>query len=241
MKIDRQLTIREKGLSVVILILAVSLVMSNPIQAAFDHRIIQHSDRELYESFYNAAENGDMALALMYLYAYIQRNPTEYADNTNGNTANIENAYSSLLASVQDNERFANSVSAHLDSCNKYPCGNEQAGLGTSFNRVFPSNMVKVCEGYNLEGKCAYLQAGEYTQWQQLGVANDEISSIFVGKDVEITLCVHSLAHKDECLLFTNVDLDLRDNTIPGHGYSIDNNVSTANITLNPFPGLTPP
>lgn len=241
MNLARKLTAREKSLILVIFVLAGLLLVSSPIQAAYEHLVNEYNDKELYALFWDSQESGKQALALMYLFAYIQNNPDRYANNTNGHAASIDAAFNSLRALVQENEEIADLVYKDIESCNKYPCSDEKAEVGSIGSRGFPWNMVQVCEGYNFDDPCAYLLAGEYTQWEQLGVANDSISSIKVGKDVELTLCVHSLGHTDECLTFGNDDKDLRDNIIPGHGYSIDNNVSTASIIFRPFPGLTPP
>ncbi len=246
MKFIRELTGSEKVLLLIIIILVGLVLTRNPIQAANEGSVDQYSDKELYELFYYSIGEENPAVTLMYLFAYIQRNPVEFANDLNGDTAELIDAFNSLLATVQANYSYLKIVNDHLTDCKKYPCGDEQASVSATEIERVPPNMVKVCEGYNQEEPCFSLPAGEYTQWQQLGVANDSISSIWVGADVEITLCVHSLGHTDECLTFEDlgfglVDNDLRDNIIPGHGYSIDNNVSTARIVYRPFPGLTPP
>ncbi len=164
MKFIRTLSGREKALLLIVIILAGLVFIRTPIQAAYEHSVKWYTDEELYELFYYSLEDDNPAITLMYVFAYIQRNPAEYANNLNGDTAEIENAYSKMLAAVKANDNFLRSVDAHLENCNKYPCGDDQASVTSIGSELFPPNMVKVCEGYSEKDPCAYLRAGEYTE-----------------------------------------------------------------------------
>lgn len=232
-------TVREKYLVATILVLIGLFMIYQPSQAAHETQRIE-KDEDLYALFRSNYNNGKVTESLIYLYAYIQRNPTKYAtDKTYANT--LDKVYYDLLNLAKGNEYTANHVNANLARCNKYQC-DDQGSLDTTFRQVFPANMVKVCEGTNLSGKCSILMVGAYTKWQSLGVRNDSISSILVGKDVDLTLCVHSLQHTRECLTFKggSRDSNLKNNNVP-NGYSIDNNVSTARVTIKSIPGITTP
>lgn len=235
-----RLTIREKYLVAVILVLIGLLFVNQPIQAAHEAQLIQYSDQKLFDLFESSYNNGKVTESLVYLYAYIQRNPAAYANNKTY-AGKVDRVYYDLLNRAKGNEYTANQVNANLELCNKFQC-NDKASSDSTFIQAFPANMVKVCEGSNFSGKCSILEVGAYTKWQSLGVRNDSISSIQVGKNVDLTLCVHSLQHTQECITFKggSRDTNLKSNYVP-KGYSIDNNVSTARVTIKPIPGITTP
>lgn len=238
-KLNWRITSWEKILLVIVAVLIGLLSVYQPSQAAHETESIE-KDEALLNLFRRNYNKGEVTKALVYLYAYIQRNPTKYATDRSY-AYEVDKVYDDLLSMAIDNERMANEINKNLERCNKFQC-DDQGNVGSMHSKLFPANMVKVCEGTNLSGKCSILTVSSYTTNQSLGVKNDSISSIEVGEDVNLTLCVHSLQHTRECLTFKGgtKDLNLRNNYVP-KGYPIDNNVSTARVAIKPIPGVTTP
>jgi hypothetical protein len=234
-----QWTAREKVfLLIIILLLSFMVVGSRTLQTI---NIKQETDDMLYRMASSESQNGDFALAASYLYAYIQRNPVRYANNTQGHRDAVNKVFQEWMQYIRNDRYYAEQVRVHIGNCGHFPCENKSAKLGTSFTEVFPSNKVMVCENNNYRGKCSYLNVGEYNRWEKLGVANDSISSVMLGEDVKVLLCVHSLGLLSDCLELSQNDPNLADNMLPGKKYSLNNNVSTARVTLKPGRGVTLP
>jgi hypothetical protein len=237
-------TRREKILLFFIILLATFLLAEwQPIQAA-NNRLRIFTTTELYNQADHAYRQGYPAYAAAYLFAYIQREPQDYIDNVQGHGDKVDRVFQTWIDEIQSNRAELRQVRNDVENCGQYPCSKKQAGvagLGTSFAEVFPPDMVKVCEDAHYKGKCSFLPVGEYTRWRDLGVRNDSISSVMVGDDVKVLLCVHNLQLQSECIEFTYSDDNLTNNIVPGKNYSINDNVSTARVTYKSGRGQTLP
>jgi hypothetical protein len=197
------------------------------------------SDQELYTGFFDSYSRQQYGQAAMYLWAYIQRDPADYIHNTDFRAA-VDKKMVELAQRVAYAETMARNVRIHLDNCDCYPCNN--CTTTGSVTGVFlevpptplqpPPSMALICQSTDFKGKCELLEVGEYTRWQQLGLANDSISSLWVGASVTLTLCVHKLDLIADCMTFTGSDSNLSNNFLPGKNYSMNDNASSARVGL---------
>lgn len=244
MNFMNMLTRREKVL--IALLIALAIFWQDDMRltqaAAPPHETI-YTPTALYNLAKSSANRGEMVQAAAYLYAYIQRNPDAYDQNIGGHADKVDEVYDNWVDAIQSKLRDMDTINADLAHCDKFPCSGVSGVSGTSgtFRKVFPVDMIRVCANRNYGGKCSYLGIGEYDRWQELGVPNDTISSVEIGRDVEVLLCVHSLDNTDECMRFTGSDSDLSNNRVPGHDYYLNDNVSTARVTYKYGLGFTLP
>jgi hypothetical protein len=237
MRNSGQLTRREKILIAIIFILIVFWQADiGPTQAAAPPL----ETGELYLWAQRYANRGEMARAVAFLYAYIQRNPHDYKMNVKGHADKVDKVFNNWVREVQDKIAIAERVNGDLDRCQHYPCP-EMGQSYASQSAGFPTDMVKVCEHANYGGKCSYLGVGEYNNHWELGVPNDSISSVRVGQNAKLLLCAQSLAQTAECLEFSGSDPNLGNNTIPGYNYSLNDNASTARVSYKDGSGFALP
>ena len=238
MNFINRLTHREK----VLIFLLVALIISwqgdkRLTQAAAPPHETIDTPTALYNLAKSSANRGEMAQATAYLYAYIQRNPDAYDQNIGRHADKVDEVYDNWVEAIQSKLRYLDKINADLDRCDQFPC----SSVSGTFRKAIPADMIRVCVNRNYGGNCSYLGIGEYDRWQELGVPNDTISSVEVGRDVQVLLCVHSLAHTNECMAFTGSDSDLSNNRVPGHDYYLNDNVSTARVTYKYGLGFTLP
>ena len=232
------LTHREKIFAIIItLLIAIQLTGWQPTQAASDP-YYQYSDRQLYEKAEEYSQNGNIVSATIYLFAYMQRNPSKYANNTGGYRSKIDQVYKNWLDTVLNYQYAAKETSMHVASCDQYPCDDGESQTLAMFARAFPPEMVRICKDKSYRGDCAYLALGEYTR---LGGWNDTISSIEVGSEVQVLLCVHNLDRTGDCLAFTSSDSNLGTNWLPGKNYTLNDNISSIRVTYRYGKNLTLP
>ena len=237
----RPFTKREKILAVMIaLLIAIQLAGWQPSQAASD-QFTQYSDRQLYDKAEQYSQEGNIVTAAAYLYAYIQRSPRQYANNVGGYRDQIDKVFTQWMLLAMDYQAEAREADRHIANCDQYPCRDDESEVRAMFSRGFPSKMVMVCENSDYKGKCSFLPLGEYTSWRDLGVRNDSISSVQVGSDVQVMLCVHYLDLAGDCRTFTGSDRNLNNNRLPGKSYTLNDNISTARVTFRTGKGLTLP
>jgi hypothetical protein len=243
MNITQHWTPREKFLVFIIILLLTSLLASkNPALAASNNETIQQ-DRQLYLNAKTFAQQGDLGLAVANTYAYIQRNPQEYANDFQKRNE-IDTVFWKWVTLIREDQAFRAYVESSVANCQVYPCALKdscEVGSGSSFLQVVPPGFVQVCENINSQGKCSFLRVGEYTNWRNLGVGNDSISSVRLGANVKVLLCQHNLSLLSSCLEFTVDDYNLTDNILPGTNISLNDRVSTARVTFKPGLGLTLP
>lgn len=237
----RQFTRLEKLLILAIALLSALLITGwQPSQAAPD-QLNQYSDKQLYDRAQRYSNEGNIVTASAYLYAYIQRNPSQYANNTGGHRTKVDQVFQSWMTKALDYQADARLADQHIASCNQYPCRDNESDVRAMFSGGFPSDMILVCVHSDFRGDCSYLPLGEYPKWQNLGVPNDSISSVQVGENVQALLCVHSLNHTDDCMAFWGSDYNLNNNRVPGKTYMINDNISSIRVTFRPGKGLTLP
>jgi hypothetical protein len=241
MNSTRPFTYREKILTVIIaLMIAIQLTGWQPSQAA-SNQLTRYQDEQLYDKAEQYSQEGNIVTATAYLYAYIQRSPPQYKNNIGGYRDKIDKVFTEWMSLALDYQAYAREAGRHIANCNQYPCRDDESEVTAMFARGFPPKMVMVCENINYKGKCSYLPLGEYTRWQDLGVRNDSISSVQVGSDVQVMLCVHYLDLPGDCLTVTGNNSNLNNSRLPGKTYTLNDNISTARVTFRPGKGLTLP
>lgn len=234
-----QLSRREKILSAILLTFFVLWLSGiGPTRAAAPPHETYYSEGYLYKEAQRYADRGELARAVAFLYAYIQRSPQNYKMNVKGHANEVDKVYNNWVGEIQTKMLMADEVKASMNRCQRYPCPGESRG---AYSTQFPADMVQVCEHANYAGQCHYLGVGEYNNHWQLGVPNDSISSVRVGQNVKVLLCAQSLAQTAECLEFAVSDANLGNNTIAAYNYSLNDNVSTARVSYKEGKGLTLP
>ena len=172
----------------------------------------------------------DLIHAAIYMYAYVQRNPPEYAQNYLGRKDVVDQKLATYLPAVNNSVELLNTMSSDGNEC-KNSTGN-QAEVCTIYFEGTPTpppDAVLVCTKPYYQGICRILFAGNYSSYRNMGVPNDDVSSVLVGSRVKLTLYLHSLSHP-ESITFLADDADLSNNLISGTKYYWDNNVSSARV-----------
>jgi hypothetical protein len=172
----------------------------------------------------------DLIHAAIYMYAYVQRNPTEYAQNYWGRKDFVDQKLATYLSVVNNSVELLNEISSDRNECANNT-GN-QAEVCTKYFEGTPTpppDGVLVCTKAYYQGICRILFVGNYSSYRNIGVPNDDISSVLVGSRVKLTLYLHSLSHPER-ITFLADDADLSNNPINGTEYYWDNNVSSARV-----------
>jgi hypothetical protein len=204
------------------------------------------STSQLYANANSQARNGRYLWAAFYLFAYIQRDPTNYVNNVGNHQKYVNNKLNEYISGISYREkglqRFYDAVQKDMRSCGCYPCQRckkvsevsveaYQLGSPPSVEPLQPPpDMAVVCVDPDYQGQCVYLPAGVYNGAENIGLPNDSISSVMVGSRVTLTLCLHGRL-TGNCITFTGNDDDLSNNPVPG-GYKWDNNATSAKVTL---------
>lgn len=205
-----------------------SIVMSSGHQS-------RYSDQILYEK-YMAMRKDYPVWALMYLWAYIQRDPPVYMNNTDGFRDKVGADIKSLIAYVND-PLNNNLVKSHLKACGCYPCDRCQLktdvkssakGLTVPSTVEPPPDAAIVCADFDYQGICKVLPVGVYNTAQQIGLPNDVISSVLVGSKVKLTLYLHG-GLTGSYVTFTGADPYLADNWID-NTYTWNDNTTSLKI-----------
>jgi hypothetical protein len=171
----------------------------------------------------------DKIWAAIYMYAYVQRNAPEYANNYYSRKDFVDsklqeyfastNQARALLAKVNSDEKACKCLSGgQTASCAIFAQGTPEA----------PPDAVVVCTQPQYQGTCRVLFIGSYPTYEKLGVPNDSVASVLVGSQVKITLYMNRLGYSP-MLSLTQDDADLWNNLISGK-YPWSRNVSTARV-----------
>jgi hypothetical protein len=172
----------------------------------------------------------DLIHAAIYMYAYVQRNPPEYAQNYLGRKDIVDQKLATYLPAVNHSVELLNEIRSDPNEC-KNSAG-DQAEVCTIYAEgtpMPPPDAVLVCTKPYYQGICRILFVRNYSSYTNMGVPNDDISSVLVGSRVKLTLYLHSLSHP-ESITFLADDVDLSNNPISGTQYYWDNNVSSAKV-----------
>ncbi len=200
-------------------LLALNLIMTldRPTIASSDHTTIWPSETLYRQAVSWEIYKGDYIHAALYMFAYVQRNPPEYANDIYRKT----DADARL-------QKYLDSTNASVTLLNS--CG--QASGDGQFNKVTPTpppDAALVCTKPQYQGVCRLLFVGDYSSYKLMGVPNDDISSVKVGSRVKLILYQHSLSHP-EYTVITSDDPDLSDNRIIGTNNFWDNRTSSAKV-----------
>lgn len=84
-------------------------------------------------------------------------------------------------------------------------------------------NQVTFYQHPDYRGKCATKNIGDYSNSASLGIPNDKMSSVRVGRNVQVELC-RDAGYRGTCELFSHDDSSLKDNDIG------DNTVTSARV-----------
>jgi hypothetical protein len=215
-----------KALLTILFTLFLLFTAGKPSPATSEKLFYRESDNSLYEK-YLANREKSPAVAVMYLWAYIKRDPPDYVNNTNGYRDWATKEVQGLLNYINQPKSKLAVVDAHLKSCGCYPCdkcqlkasdgvgvvqkGLSQNPLGGTITP--PPDTAIVCVDVDYGGQCKVLSVGTYNNASEIGLPNDIISSVMVGSRVKITLYVHG-GLTGESILFTANDPNLTDNWI---------------------------
>jgi len=215
-----------------LLLALVIIILNRPANVASE-QINQWSSYELYGKAMNAANNKDYIHAYAYLFAYVQQNPPDYANNINVRT-DVDKTLD-ILSDEMDRLNYY--ILADISRCGNYPCNPPPNSDQTwsvvpsqSIQLKPPSDAVIVCTKPNYKGICNVLTVGNYRTHQSLGVPNDSIASVMVGSRVKITLYANAIGDSP-LITFTQNDPDLSDNLI-SNKYRWSRSVSTAKVEL---------
>ena len=220
------------------------LTVNQPTSVASE-KLNKLSDYTLYRVAFDAIQDDNPIWAVMYLWAYVQRDPPMYTYNTDGHKDNVDAQIKSLVNYIYGPKRRESLVNADLDNCGCYPCNkcqlrksNSQYEVGTTSHHLSqpplsgvlqaPPDAVAVCTEIGYAGSCQFLSAGDYDNANQIGLPNDSISSVMVGSRMKLTLYVHG-SLTGPFITFTTDDSDLRDNSID-RIYKWDNNATSLRV-----------
>jgi hypothetical protein len=159
------------------------------------------SDGDLYAKAFGFMQKKDSLWAVMYLWAYVQRDPPAYVLNIKGHKTYIDGLITSLMLDINKPQQNINLVNANLRSCKCYPCnvcvnpnmiGVSSFQLSSNIlDLQAPPDMVAVCQDFNFGGNCKFLTIGIYNNPDQIGLPNDSISSVMIGSNVKLILYLH--------------------------------------------------
>ena len=192
--------------------LSILLLASTNLPAKSPDQMASHI---LYINAVKYANDQDFIHATIYLFAYVQQNPPEYANNINGHKTTVDNYLQFLQGVTRQKVNFLYEVETDINKCRKYPCN--QGDLDVEFGLEIPPPLaappdaVMVCTKPQYRGACNMLYVGNYRTHQSLGVDNDSIASVMVGSRVKITLYAHSIG-SSPLITLTQNDPDLNDN-----------------------------
>jgi len=226
----------KKTLFAIMIIVLLFLAIGRPAIVSSSDSSYIYSDKLLYEKYLNLRKTNPI-WALMYIWAYIQRDPPVYLNNTDGFRDKVIGDMNNLIAYI--NDPLNNStVKSHLKACGCYPCnkcqlkastiGSTSSGLTVSETIVPPPDAAIVCVDSDYQGKCKVLSVGVYNTAEQIGLPNDTISSVLVGSKVKLTLYVHG-GLTGEYITFTNDDPYLVDNMID-NTYTWNDNTTSLKV-----------
>jgi hypothetical protein len=218
-----------------LLALILFLALGNPINVFSYAPRAKYSDAALYNTAFECEKKGDHFCALLFLFAYKTREPAAYLKNST-HKANVDGDITRLTNVVNDAIILQRTVNADLAKCNCYPCGGCQPTTRGTFSvpptsapkiMQVPPDVAVVCENYDYQGRCSFLTAGSYNNADQTGLPNDSISSVIVGSNVNLTLCVHG-GLTGECTTFqsSTQDPNLSDNPLDNQYFWNDNTTS---------------
>ena len=94
------------------------LASTNPPSKSPD-QIVSHI---LYLKAFKYANDQDYIHATIYLFAYVQQSPPEYANNVNGHKTTVDNYLQFLQGVTRRKADFLNKVETDVNKCRKYPC-----------------------------------------------------------------------------------------------------------------------
>ena len=214
-------------------LLTLAIIMLNKPADVDSEQLNQWSSNDLYRMASESARNKDYIHAAIYLFAYTQQNPPEYANNINYRTS-VDSLLATYLGEVDRLRNILQDVDRHLDSCDRYPCNQASSSLDIIFVEVVPQplppppDVAIICTKPNYQGTCKFLSVGKYSTYQSLGLLNDSVVSVMVGSKVKITLYSNSLGSSPS-LTLTSDDPDLSNNLISGQ-YLWSKSVSTAKV-----------
>ena len=212
-----------------IIALILLVIVSKPIPVASSKIFFLEPDSSLYEK-YIANRQKYPAIAAMYLWAYIKRDPPDYVNNTDGFRDWVRKEIEALLTYIDVPRRQMVTVNQNIRSCGCYPCsvcklkdagGSENYGVigqgvsnpPLSGTPMTPPNTVIVCVGWSYQGQCRVLPVDVYNNPDQMGLPNDSISSVLVGSAVRLTLYAHEDL-RGPSVSFMADDPDLSNNSI---------------------------
>ena len=182
----------------------------------------------------------DTMKALMYLWAYVQRDPPMYVNNVNGHKTYIDGKINSLIYDENKPRRLINEVNSHIASCTCYPCnicenpnhiGVKMLGLTAAADVLQPPpDVVVVCQDFNYQGACYFLSVRNYNTPEEIGLPNDSISSVLVGSNVKLTLYLHGGLTGESITFYAN-DPNLTDNRT-NNQYNWNDNATSVSVQL---------
>ena len=201
-------------------------------------RLYLASDNYLFQKYVDL-RNSNQTWAVMYLWAYIQRDPSAYKYNTDGFRTWADQEVKNLVSYIDQPRWKLKIVDNHLKSCGCYPCDKCQlkssSGIGSISSGLsqsppdstlhIPPESAMVCVDIYYEGKCRLLPIGTYNTATEIGLPNDSISSVMVGSNVYIVLYVHG-GLTGQSITFRSNDPDLTNDWIDNTYIWNDNTTS---------------
>ncbi len=209
------------------LLLALFITMLGKPSLVESEQLGQYTSSQLYELMFNSASNNDYVNAYVYLFAYVQQNPSQYVTDT------VHRAYIDSLLVFFKGEKDKSITLLQDLKANPQQCQAKLVGTiiqppvqSTNPGLQPPPGSVLVCTLPNYKGNCKLLSVGDHF-FPQLGI-NDAVSSVMVGSQVKLTLYVHARLDS-QYITFTLNDPDLSNNPIDST-YSWSKNASAARV-----------
>lgn len=199
------------------------------------------SDNYLFQKYVDL-RNTNQTWAVMYLWAYVQRDPPAYKYNTDGFRTWTDKEVKNLVTYIDQPRWKLKIVDNHLKSCGCYPCDKCQlkssSGIGSISSGLslappdttiqIPPDTAMVCVDIYYEGKCNLLSKGIYNSATEIGLPNDSISSVMVGSNINVVLYVHG-GLTGQSITFTSNNPDLTDDWIDNI-YSWNDNTTSLQL-----------
>ncbi len=180
----------------------------------------QYTTNELYQIAFTYAQAKDFVNAGKYLFAYTQRNPSNYAKNVGGLRTAVDKNLAFYDSQTEIMISQMKEVNDNIKACGRYQC-DQSVTRSTQTNISVqplppPPDGVILCTDANYTGNCLVLSVGDYPSFPQLGI-NDQISSVMVGNQVKVILYLHASFDSNlPSIVFTSNDPNLGDNLIDG-------------------------
>lgn len=225
----------NKWTKVIVFFVLAMMLLGEPgsVRSESPNQIRQYTTNELYQIAFTYAQAKDYVNAGKFLFAYTQRNPSNYANNVGGLRTAVDKNLTFYDSQTEIMISRMNEVNNNIKTCRRYQCDQSiTRSIQTNISvqpLPPPPDGVILCTDANYTGNCVVLSVGDYPSFPQLGI-NDQISSVMVGNQVKVILYLHaSFDSNFPSIAFTSNDPNLGDNLIDGKP-SWNDNASAAQV-----------